>query len=69
MIMHQLQKNTENDSNLLSEYCSDIANNYQKQIGNVSKFIQNLGNKSKYIHLYLSLGTKLVIIHGILKFR
>ena len=55
--------------NLLSKYCSDITNNYKIKIDNVNKFVPNLGNKSKYLHLCLYLGIKLVNIHRILKFK
>ena len=60
---------------ILSKYCSDIANNYKIKIGNVNKFVRNLGNKSKYVlhyknfQLCLSLGIKLVSIYRILKFK
>ena len=53
---------------MLSNYCSNIANDYKIKIGNVNKLVPNLGNKSKYVlhyknlHLYLSLGMKLVFI-------
>ena len=58
----------------LSNYCSNIANKYDIQIGGVNKLVPNLGNKSKYVlHyrnllLYLSLEMKLVSVHRILKF-
>ena len=53
---------------MLSNYCSNIANKYDIKIGGVNKLLPNLGNKSKYIlhcrslQLYLSLGIKLVSI-------
>ena len=31
---------------MLSEYCSNIANNYNIKIGNVNKLVPNLGNNS-----------------------
>ena len=31
---------------MLSEYCSNIANNYKIKIGNVNKLVPNLGNNS-----------------------
>ena len=52
--------------NMLSNYCSNIANEYGIKIGGVKKLVPNLGNKSKYvfhyrnIQLYLSLGIKLI---------
>ena len=61
--------------NMLSKYCSNIANKYDIKIGAVNKLVPNLGNKSKYVlhyknlQLYLSLGTKLVSVHRILKFK
>ena len=35
--------------NMLSNYCSSIANEYNIKIGGVNKLVPNLGNKSKYI--------------------
>ena len=61
--------------NVLLNYCSNIANKYDIKSGSVKKLVPNLGNKSKYALHYknllshLSLGTKLVSIHRILKFR
>ena len=60
---------------MLSEYCSNIANEYGIKIGGVNKLVPNLGNKSKYVlhyknlQLYLSLRMKLTKVHGILKFK
>ena len=51
--------------NMLSNYCSNSANEYGIKIGGVNKLVPNLGNKSKYVvhyrnlQLYLSLGMKL----------
>ena len=61
--------------NMLSNYCSSIANKYDIKIGGVNKLVPNLGNKSKYVlhyrnlQLYLSLGIKLVNVHRILKYK
>ena len=58
--------------NMLSNYCSNIANEYGMKIDDA---VTNLGNKSKYvllyknIQLYLSLGIKLTKVHRILKFK
>ena len=42
-------------NHMFSNYCSNIANDYGIKIGNVSKLIQNLGNKSKYVLHYKNL--------------
>ena len=61
--------------NMLSQYCSNIANEYGIKIGGVNKSVPNLGNKSKYVlhyrnfQLYLSLGIKLTKVHRTLKFK
>ena len=39
-------------SNMLSKYCSDIANKYGIKVGGVNKLVPNLGNKTKYIVHY-----------------
>ena len=60
---------------MLSKYCSDIANEYGIKVGGVRKLIPNLGDKVKYVVnyknllYYLSLVMKLVKIHKILKFK
>ena len=60
--------------NMLSEYCSNIADEYGTKIGGVNILVPNLGNKTKYVlhyrnlELYLSLGMKLTKVHRILKF-
>ena len=60
---------------MLSKYCSNIANDYGIQIGGFNKLIPNLGNTIKYIlhynnfQLYLSLGMKFTKVHRILKFK
>ena len=62
-------------SNMLSRYCSDIANKYGIKVGGVKQLIPNLGEKVKYVvnyrnlQHYLSLGMKLTKIHKILKFK
>ena len=49
---------------ILSNYCSNSANEYGIQISSVNKLVPNLANKSIYVfhyknhQLYLSLGTK-----------
>ena len=61
--------------NMLSKYCSNIANKYGIKIGGVNKLVPNLGSKSKYdvhyrnLHLYFSLGVKLTKVYRILKFK
>ena len=58
--------------NMLSEYCSNITNEYGIKIGGVNKLVPNLGSKTKYIlhyrnlQLYLLLGMKLT---KVLKFK
>ena len=60
---------------MLSKYCSDIANKYDIKVGGVKNFFLNLGDKVKYVvhyenlKYYLSLGIKLVKIHKILSFK
>ena len=61
--------------NMLSNYCSNIANEFSIKVGGVNKLISNLGKKSKYIlhykllQFYLSLRIKLVKVHKILKLK
>ena len=56
-------------SDMLSKYCKKIAAKYEIKIGDVTKLILNLGNKTNYavhyrnLQLYLSLGMKLTKIH------
>ena len=70
-----IQEGPEISHNLMSIYCSNIANEYGIKIGGVNKLIPNLGNKSKYlspyrvIQLYLSLGMKFTKVHRILKLK
>ena len=41
--------------NMLSKYCSNIANKYGIKIGGVNKLVPNLGSKSKYVVHYRNL--------------
>ena len=41
--------------NMLSKYCSNIADEYGIKIGGVNKLVPNLGNKSKYVLYYKNL--------------
>ena len=60
---------------MLSNYCSNVANDYGIKIDSVNKSVPNLSNKNKYVFHYknlqrhLSLRMKLVIVHRILKFK
>ena len=60
---------------MLSNYFSNIANEYGINSGNVNKLIPNLGNKSKLVlhyknlQLHFLLGIKLIKVHRILKFK
>ena len=62
-------------SDMLSNYCKNIADKYEIKVGDVKKLIPNLGNKTNYVvhsrnlQLYLSLGMKLTKIQRVLKFR
>ena len=57
-------KELEISRNMLSKYCSNIADKYGIKYSGVNNLIPNLGNKTKYVfhyknlHLYLSLGIK-----------
>ena len=68
-------KKLEISQNMLSKYCSSIANEYGIKIGGINKLVPNLGNKSKYVfhcrnlQLYWSLGMKLTKAHRILTFK
>ena len=75
MIILCVQKKIEVSSNMLSKYCSDIANKYSIKVGGVKKIIPNLRDKIKYVvhyrnlQYYLSLGIKLIKVHRIIKFK
>ena len=62
-------------SDMLSNYCKDIADQYGIRVGGVKKLIPNLGDKVEYVahyenlKCYLSLGIRLVKIHRILSFK
>ena len=62
-------------SDMLSKFCSDIADKYGIKVGGVNKLVPNLRDKSKYVvhyrnlQLHLSLGIKLSKIHSVLKFK
>ena len=62
-------------SDMLSKYCSDIANKYGVKVGGVKNLVPNLQDKVKYVahyrnlQYYLSLGMKLIKIHRVLKFK
>ena len=62
-------------SDMLSKYCSDIANKYGIKVGGVNELVPNLRDKIKYVvhnknlQYYLSLGMKLIKVHRILKFK
>ena len=62
-------------SDMLSKYCSDVANKYRIKDGGVKKLVPNLRDKIKYVvhyrnlQYYLSLAMKLIKIHRILTFN
>ena len=63
------------NSNMLSKYCSGIANKYGIKADGVKNLIPNLRDKIKYVvhyrnfQYYLSLGMKLVKVYRILEFK
>ena len=57
---------------MLTNYCHEIANEYNISAGGVKKIVPDLGDKRCYyinLQLYLSVRTRLVKIHRVLKFR
>ena len=60
---------------MLLDHCKKLADKYGTKVGDVKKFIPNLGDKINYaihyknLQLYLSLGMKLTKIHKVLKFK
>ena len=54
---------------MLSDYCKNIAGEYDIKVNDVKKLIPNMGNKTNYmlhyrnLQLYLSLGMKLTKTH------
>ena len=62
-------------SDILSQYCIEIAGRYKIKVGDVKKLIPNLGNKTKHVlhyrnlQLYMSLGMRLTKIHRRLEFK
>ena len=42
-------------SDMLSNYCKEIADKYEIKVGDVTKLIPNLGNKTNYVVHYRNL--------------
>ena len=65
----------ETSLDMLSKYCSDIADHYCTKFGGVNKLFPNLSNKGKYVlhyrnlQLHLSLGMNLIGLHIVLEFK
>ena len=63
------------NSEVLSDYCSDIANKYGIKVGDVAKLIPNLRDKTNYVvhyralQLYVSLGMVVKKVHKAIKFK
>ena len=56
MIIRSLaQEKLEISHNMLSNYCSSIANKYGIKIGGVRELVPNLGNENKYVLHYKNL--------------
>ena len=61
--------------NMLLNYCKKIADKYSIKVCDVKTLVPSLSKKTNYtvhyikLQLYLSLGTKLIKIHKILKFK
>ena len=61
--------------NMLLNYCKKIADKYSIKVCDVKTLVPSLSKKANYtvhyikLQLYLSLGTKLIKIHKILKFK
>ena len=62
-------------SDMLSNYCKEIADKYKIKVGDVKKLITHLGNKTNYVvhyrdlQLYLCLEMKLTKIYRVLKLK
>ena len=55
IILSLAQKKLEISHNMLSNYCSSIANKYGIKIGGVRELVPNLGNENKYVLHYKNL--------------
>ena len=60
---------------MLSDYCKQIADEHEINVGDIKKLIPNLGNKTNYVlycinlQLYLALALKLTKLHRVLRFK